>query len=210
MMTARSSDLLCPPVHPLLPSHNTPKQKPGPTPSLDKTIAHSSLCITMDISSPYDEAVNRPFLNVKKRWSLLGARRSSIKTVKSWATHTSSSSSSNSDVPLSISYRGDYHAPQPLEEVEFEEYDEEAAGEREMKSLLYGGEMELETIDLDLAMMNERHRDISEVNGSMKYLSEIQRGKIQSVSPLVWWVVLFCCIPADKKETHKSRILLQL
>lgn len=128
------------------------------------------------MESPFDEAIASPFLNepVKKKWTWLSAhaRRCVSSTERSSFTATSSSyKSSKGYIPLSVSYRGDYQAP-PIEVITFEpgkEHDEETGA-------LGGRQLEMETVDLDFAVMHERHQDIRELNSSMKHLNGIQKG----------------------------------
>lgn len=121
----------------------------------------------MTDSSPFDEALARPFLDepVKKRWSLLTALTSS----------TTASSQSSDDEKFSVDYR-EYEAPEvtlPVEEVVFESKEDE--DEEEGAFVLASALEEGRALPFERALLEERHRDIADINREMRQINEIQK-----------------------------------
>lgn len=118
-------------------------------------------------TSPFDEALSRPFLDeqpVKKRWSL-------------FTQSTAGSSEVDAEVPHPIAYSNRYTAP--MEEIVFQPQNEEGDDddEEEGSFVLANAVEEGRVVDANLALMRERHEDISQIHSEMQQLNEIQRGE---------------------------------
>lgn len=145
------------------------------------------------MSSPFDEALSRPFLDepVKKRWSWLSA---ATERTRSRFPGLGSDRGSD-DEALSVSYR-EYAAPvHGIQEIVFEREenghdktlpskepgwtigfgndDDDAHPRQQQQRLLLE---EGRAMDLELAILEERHHDITEIHTSMKQINQIQKG----------------------------------
>jgi hypothetical protein len=112
--------------------------------------------------SPFDQALSKPLLleePIRKKWSLFSS-----------SCHDSSSSSSSSTTVSSHDDDQRYH-PTTLLQLEYEAPDLEEQG------LMMTAALHEETIELDLAILRERHEEIREIHGSMNLVHDIQKGK---------------------------------
>jgi hypothetical protein len=130
-----------------------------------------------EISSPFDEALSRPFLDepVKKRWSWLSSRSTSSES-------SSSSRTSSPPFGLNIEYRnntysgGSNAAVAIMEEISFSPVGDEEEGSFVVSSFSLMEQQQHERAAFDTAILQERHADITEINTSMRQLNEIQKG----------------------------------
>ena len=115
-------------------------------------------------SSPFDEALAKPFLGepAKKKWSLLSSSTASTMLSQYYDGDDDDSESS-----------GEYEAPEEV--VVFDN------GKDGPKKLVLD-EAELQPMDLEEAIVRERHSAIGEVHQSMSQILDIQNGK-QVLSP---------------------------
>jgi hypothetical protein len=127
-------------------------------------------------TSPFDEALSKPFLDepVKKRW-FLGTVSSSKSSAlpHSWV---SSGWGSSSPTPP----QNNSQAPEleDLEDIEFksqDDYNDELLGVLLSRSSI-GSE---EAYDLDFAVIRERHQDITDLTKSLLQINEIEKGEKQ-------------------------------
>jgi hypothetical protein len=127
--------------------------------------------------SPFDDALAKPLLDepVKKRWSLgttvLSSKSSALS--QSWG-----SSSSTKHAPAVPVYQASNHLD--LEEIEFKSRDN-----AELGLLLAASPSSIGRTtrsreayeDLDYAILQERHQDITDINQSLLQINEIGKGK---------------------------------
>jgi hypothetical protein len=129
--------------------------------------------------SPFDQALNRPFLDqqpVTKRWSLF-----SQSTAATTTSMSSSSASDNGARGESAGRKLGQGYTAPIEEIVFAAGQENASEEEEGAFVLALALEEGRVVDSDVALMRERHEDISHIHSEMQQLNEIQRGS--SCSP---------------------------
>jgi len=163
----------------------------------------SSTMLQDSSSSPFDDAAARPFLNEpakKTRWSWFSSS-GTYKTAKFSLPSADDESNDHCD-ELDITYRGGgYDAPDLAHQelLQAEIADEEAMGDEGAFVLarLEGGTA------LDLAILEERHEGIANINFEMQKINEIQKGKhclvggyhtIDSIRALVVIVLLWSCL----------------
>lgn len=119
--------------------------------------------------SPFDKALSKPFLAepAKKKWSL----RLSTSTAHTVSTILSDYYYDESD-DESVS-SGEYEAPDMEEEmILFNNGDHRAS--HEMQQTLEGA---LQPMDVEAALIKERHGSFKEVHQSMSQIAEIQKGQ---------------------------------
>ena len=144
--------------------------------------------------SSFDEAVAKPFLGepAKKRWSLFPSHVPGVDD-----TEKSTSSRENKDASLDVSYRGEYQAPHPVLEVTFGTDDDEEKETDRLLALLHknsesgGGEMEMETVDKDLAFAKKQGGFQVINNLKFQLVAVSQKGTFNRV---------------DEKGSHGTRI----
>ena len=126
-------------------------------------------CKMYENASPFDEALSRPFLDeqpVKKRWSL-------------FTQSSACSSEDDAQTPRAGANSSRYSAP--MEEIVFQSQKEASDNnddeEEEGLFVLANAVEEGTVVDANLAIMRERHDDISHIHSEMQQLNEIQRGE---------------------------------
>lgn len=124
--------------------------------------------------SPFDQALNRPFLDqqpIMKRWSLF-----SQSTVATTTSMSSSSVSDNGATDERADRKNSQGYTAPIEEIVFAAGQEGIRGEEEGSFVLALALEEGRVVDSNEALMRERHEDISQIHSEMQQLNQIQRG----------------------------------
>lgn len=145
-------------------------------------------------SSPFDEALSKPFLAepAKKKWSLLSTSTAASTVATMIADYYDDDDSSNGDE--SEYYADEYEAPTILDDEEVVVFDDD---DNET-------ERALQPMNVEAAILQERHGSFQEVHKSMAQILEIQNGKSSRLSRLS----LFSTLPSSCSHALCSTLLL--